>query len=131
MILIKKKEVFIMTIRHLLDMVNRDKRKKERVKAALEISIGMGIATFLGVAIGVLIAPKAGRETRKDLKLKAEHAVDAIKHTVHEKAETVKDSAAFAAQELGKVIKDVRGKTEDVKKDIKEGGQEIAPVSYT
>jgi gas vesicle protein len=115
-----------MTIRHLLDMVNRDKRKKERVKAALEISIGMGIATALGVAIGVLIAPKAGKETREDLKIKAEHTIEAIKHTAHEKAEMVKDSASFAAQELGKVIKDVRGKTEDVKKDIKEGGHEIA-----
>jgi gas vesicle protein len=122
----KKKEVFIMTIRHLLEMVNKDKRKKERVKAALEITIGMGIATALGVAIGVLIAPKSGKETREDLKIKVEHTVEAIKDKVHEKSELVKDTASFAAQELGKVIKDVRGKTEDVRKDIKEGGHEIA-----
>jgi len=120
----------MMTIRHLLDMVNKDKRKKERVKAALEITIGMGIATALGVAIGVLIAPKAGKETREDLKIKAEHTIEAIKDTVHEKTETVKDSAAFAAQEIGKVIKDVRGKTEDVKKDINEGGHEIAQAVH-
>jgi gas vesicle protein len=112
----KKKEVFIMTIRHLLEMVNKDKRKKERVKAALEITIGMGIATALGVAIGVLIAPKSGKETREDLKIKVEHTVEAIKDKVHEKSELVKDTASFAAQELGKVIKDVRGKTEDVRK---------------
>jgi gas vesicle protein len=115
-----------MIIRDLLDMVNKDKRKKERVKAALEITIGMGIATALGVAIGVLIAPKAGKETREDLKIKVEHTVEAIKDKVHEKSEMVKDTASFAAQELGKVIKDVRGKTEDVRKDIQEGGHEIA-----
>ena len=36
----------------------KEKRKKERVKAAQKIAVGMGVVATVGVATGILIAPK-------------------------------------------------------------------------
>jgi gas vesicle protein len=114
-----------MILRDLLDMVSKEKRKKERVKAAQKFAVGMGVVAAVGVATGILFAPKSGKETREDLKKKSLNIVETIKGTVQKKAETVKDSAAHAAQEVCNVIKDVHGKTEGIKKEIKDGYHEI------
>jgi len=114
-----------MILRDLLDLVSKEKRKKERVKVAQKFAVGMGVVAAVGVATGILFAPKSGKETREDLKKKALNIGETIKGTVQKKAETVKDSAAHAAQEVCNVIKDVHGKAEGVKKDIKDGYHEI------
>ena len=114
-----------MILRDLLDLVSKEKRKKERVKAAQKVTVGMGIIAAVGVATGILFAPKSGKETREDLKKKAVNTVVTIKDTVQKKSEAVKDSAADAAQKASNAIKDVHGKTERVKKDIKDGYHEI------
>lgn len=53
-----------------LDLVSKEKRKNESVKAAQKFAVGMGavaaVAT-VGVATGILFAPKSGKETREDL----------------------------------------------------------------
>jgi gas vesicle protein len=114
-----------MILRNLLDLVSKEKRKKERVKAVQKFAVGIGAVAAVGVATGILFAPKSGKETREDLKKKAVYTVETIKDTVRKKAETVKDSAAHAAQEVRNVMKVVHGKTEGVKKDIKDGFHEI------
>jgi gas vesicle protein len=66
---------------------------------------------------------KSGKEKREDLTKKAVNAVnivETIKDTVQKNAETVKDTAAYATQEVFNVIKDVHEKTESVKKDIQD-----------
>lgn len=121
-----------MILGDLLDLVNKEKRKKERVKAAQNFAVGMGTAAVVGVATGMLFAPKSGKEIRGDMKKKAVNTVETIKDTVQKKGEEVKDSAAHtlnygtdAVKEVGNVIKNMQGKTEGVKKDIKEGYHEI------
>jgi len=114
-----------MILRDLLDLVSKEKRRQERVKAAQKFAVGMGVVAAVGVAIGIIFAPKSGKETRADLKQRAINTVETIKDTVQKKSEAVKDSAAHAAQEVSNVIKDVHGKTEGVKKDIKDGYHEI------
>ncbi len=114
-----------MSIRNLLDMVSKEQRKKEKEKAAQKFAVGMSVVAVAGVATGMLIAPKSGKETRENMKIKAVNAVETIKDTVHKKVETAKDSAAYAEQEIANIIKDIHGKTEDVKKDIKDGCHEI------
>ena len=114
-----------MILRDLLDLVSKEKRRQERVKTARKFAIGMGFVAALGVATGVVFAPKSGKETRKELKTIAVNTVENIRDTVQKKAETVKDSAAHAAQEVSNVIKDVHGKTEGLKKDIVDGSHEI------
>jgi gas vesicle protein len=117
-------EVFIMFLRDLLALVSKEKRNRERVKAAQKFVVGMGVAA-VGVVSGILFAPKSGKETREDLKKKVVNTAETIKDTVQKKVETVKDSTDHAAQEVRDTIKNVQGKTEDVKKDIKEGYQGV------
>ena len=114
-----------MILRDLLDLVSKEKRRQERVKAAQKFAVGMGVVAAVGVAIGIIFAPKSGKETRADLKQRAINTVETIKDTVQKKSEAVKDSTAHAAQEVSDVIKDVHGETERVKKDIKDGYHEI------
>jgi hypothetical protein len=60
-----------MHMKNFWDMVTQDKRKQEKAKAAAQLAVGVGaivIAAAAGVATGILIAPKSGRETREDLK---------------------------------------------------------------
>jgi gas vesicle protein len=110
-----------MILKELLDLVSKEKRKKERAKSTKRFVLGVGISTAAGVATGMLFAPKSGKETREDLKKKAEH----IKDTAVKNAETIKDSAVQIEQEINSVIKDAHLKTEGVKKDIKDGYDEI------
>jgi hypothetical protein len=58
------KEVFIMIWRDLIDLARKEKRMKERVKAARKFAVRMGAAATVGVGIGIILAPKAGKETR-------------------------------------------------------------------
>ena len=103
-----------MIMRDLLDLAGKEKRRKERVKAVQKCAIGMGIVVTVGVATGILFAPKSGKETRENMKNKAVNTVETIKdtvknkakavknkaETVKNKAETVKDSTAQAAKEM-------------------------------
>jgi hypothetical protein len=59
------------------------------------------------------------------LKKKVLIASEAIKGTVRKRVEAVKDSVDYAAQDARNVIKDIHGKTKGVKKDIKDGCNEI------
>lgn len=42
-------------------------RAQERRKAAVKIAIAAGIGIAAGTALGILIAPKTGKETREDI----------------------------------------------------------------
>jgi len=114
-----------MTLKDFLNMANKEKRRKDRIKAAQNIAVGMGIVATAGVATGILIAPKSGKETREGIKMKAVNTVETIKDKVQERADIIKDSAINAKQEVNNKIKDIKEKTEDVKKDIKDGYDEI------
>lgn len=114
-----------MIFRELLDFGSKERRKRDRKKTAQKFAVGMGVVATLGVATGIILAPKSGKETREDMKKNAVNTVETIKETVQKKVEMVKDSAANAAQNVGNAIKDVQEKTEDVKKDIKDGYHEV------
>ena len=110
-----------MIINELLDLVNKDKRRKEREKTAMKVAIGVGVAATIGVATGILISPKSGKETREELKLKVVNAVEAIQKN----AETVKKSVGHAVENATNAIKDVQGKVETIKNDFNDGRNEV------
>lgn len=60
-----KKEVFIMIMRDLLDLVSKKKRKKVRVNEERNFGLGMRAVATVGVGSGILLAPKLGKESRK------------------------------------------------------------------
>ena len=115
-----------MIIKDLIDMAGKDKKKKQRAQNAKKLAAGIGIAATVGVAAGVLLAPKAGKETRKDIIDKAEDVVESTKEIAHKKVEFVKDSASHAAHEIKGVLKDAHIKKDAVRKDVKEGHHEVA-----
>ena len=114
-----------MNMDELLDLVNKDKRMKNRVKSVqlftiglgIVVTVGFGLVAVAGVAAGIIFAPKSGKETRADMKKKAVNTVENIKDTVQNKAETVSDSAADTVQKACNVLKDVQEKAEDAKTD--------------
>lgn len=110
-----------MILRGVQDLVRKEKRRKERVKAIQKFDEGMGVAATAVAATGILFVPRLRKETREDLKEKAVNTVQTIKDIVQQEAETVKDFATHIEQEvcknyiLRRSIKDVYGKTEGVK----------------
>lgn len=85
-----------MILGDLLDLINKEKREKERIKTAQRFAVGIGIVAAAGVATGIVFAPKSGKETREDLKKKALDTVETIKKTSQKKGELVKASTDHA-----------------------------------
>ena len=114
-----------MIIKDFLDKANKEKRRKERIKAAQNIAVGLSVVATAGVATGILIAPESGKDTRENMKKKAISTVETIKDTLQKKADAIKDSADDAKFEVNEAVEEAKEKTESVKKDIKEGYDEI------
>ena len=72
-----------MIIKDLMDMAGKDKKKRQRAHNAKKLAAGIGIAATVGVAAGVLLAPKAGKETRQDIMDKAEDVAQTTKEIAH------------------------------------------------
>lgn len=66
-----------MISKKFLKLISKQTKKEKRKKAGL--TIAMGVVATVGTAIGILFAPKAGKETREDLKKKADDTVETIK----------------------------------------------------
>ena len=105
-----------MDFSNLLDLLNKEKRKRDRVKVVRKFAVGTGVVAAIGVAIGLAFVSKGKKVTRKDFKSRALNTVEIIKGTVQKKAETVKDSASHSAQGVGNVINDVQEKMEEYTK---------------
>jgi ABC-type transport system involved in cytochrome bd biosynthesis fused ATPase/permease subunit len=106
-----------MGLKNLQDMMTRDKRKKERVKATQNFFAGMSVAVAMTVAAGILVAVKMGKGD-ENMIIDSKIAVS-IKDTVQKKASAIKDSAFHEKQEAVRAINDLRSKAEDIKEDIK------------
>lgn len=78
-----------------------------------KFALGALFGAVVGVAAGILTAPKSGKETRADLKAKA----DELKGQAADKAQEVKTKATEKAQEVktkaNEVADDVKTRAED------------------
>ena len=54
-----------MFLDNLLDLINKKKREEERRKTALKFALGMGIAATIGLAKGILYAPRQDGKPEK------------------------------------------------------------------
>lgn len=61
-----RKEVFCKIMAYLMDLT-ADQRKQEKTGAG-KLVLGIGIGSILGLGIGIMIAPKSGRETMNDIR---------------------------------------------------------------
>ena len=80
--------------------------------------------TAIGVAIGLIIAPKSGKEMRKDISTKAkkitkkvkEIDLDDIREFVVEKSADIEDKLSKLSKE--KVLKDAKKLAKEIEKDM-------------
>jgi hypothetical protein len=114
-----------MFLRNVEDIENKEKRMKERVKAAKKVAVGIGVLSVIVVLLDIAITRKSKKKGREDMK-NAISTVETINNTIQENADNLKNSAAHASKEVCNIINDVSKKTEGVKKDIKDGYNEIA-----
>lgn len=68
----------------------REIRNRMRKKRAISFA-KIFTSTALGTALGVLIAPKSGKETREDIKNKAKEGKEFVCENVNEIAQNLKD----------------------------------------
>lgn len=96
-----------------------------------KFALGAVVGGLIGTAIGYLTAPKSGKETRADLKAKADEvkgeAIDKADHVsqeVSKRAKVARDKAEVVADDLkvkaDKTSKDARGAIDDAKEKAEE-----------
>jgi gas vesicle protein len=71
----------------------RDFRSHEEHEGDHSLALGLLAGTALGVSVGLLFAPKAGSETRKQCKEQVDHLVDTANSGLHRARDTANDLA--------------------------------------
>jgi len=104
------------------------RRPKSRAKTIKRIAVGSSIAAAAGYVAGVLTAPKSGKETRLDLKAKADQSLSSaekdLKKAHTELTKVINDSKKRGGKASGKAQKEFSSLFEKAK-DTKEKAREV------
>lgn len=113
----------------LKEIIEENKKKKQKVvrkKAARNIALGAVAGTIVGGAMGVLFAPKSGRETRealadgvKDLTGKAKVKFEDAKEKLDEASEKIMDKIKRSEEKMEEKVECILGK--DIASEEDEG----------
>ena len=68
-----------MAILEVFEKAKKQRKAAEKKKALKNVAVGAAIGATVGAVAGVLLAPKAGKETREDLAQAAKEAVEKAK----------------------------------------------------
>ena len=68
-----------MALRDMIDKARRQRKRAESLDKAKKVGVGLGIGAAVGGILGVLFAPKAGKETREDIAQAASEAAKNIR----------------------------------------------------
>ena len=90
-----------MAIMEIFEKAKKHRKAAEKKKAMKNVAVGAAIGATVGAVAGVLLAPKAGKETREDLTQAAKDAVEKAK----EKIEEVKEKAVGVVEEVKGQVK--------------------------
>ncbi|GAA0121744.1 MAG: YtxH domain-containing protein [Clostridium argentinense] len=85
-----------MSLKAKLEQKKRERIRKERLNTAKKFAVG----TVAGVVGGLMLAPKSGKETREDIKVKAKEVNENLKVKTSE----VKENALEAKEKISKYI---------------------------
>ena len=112
-------------ISNLYDRVKWERKRARRQKAIrYSVLLGAAVAMGSGMVIGIC-ASKFDKEERGKMMDRVFNTAESIKARIHHKAEALRNTAGAAADKAGMVMEEVHGKSEDVKKDLYDGGLEI------
>ncbi|OEH84910.1 hypothetical protein BHU72_06875 [Desulfuribacillus stibiiarsenatis] len=73
-----------MSIRDLLLLSKENRIREKRKEACKNLTIGASVGLAIGTVIGVLFAPKSGKETREQIAAKAKESVEITKETLED-----------------------------------------------
>ena len=105
-----------MFIKELIDLADKEKRKRERAKTAkytAGYTFGMIVAVAAGVAIGMLLSPKSGKEIREEIIERTVETVETIKGKAKKMDESVQDSGVHAVKDARNGSKETKAKMKD------------------
>ncbi len=108
--------------------INNHGRRRDVTMSKSKFALGALIGAAAGVVAGVLTAPKSGKETRADLKAKAEKAkVDASKKAdvvtakANDMAKDAKEKAQGVANKFADEAVSLKSRTESAVEGAKKG----------
>ncbi len=85
-----------MSLRDIIINANKEKERRKRIEATKRIATGATVGISLGLALGVLFAPKSGKETREDIK----EGLHSAKDSLAEASKTIKEKAVVLSEDL-------------------------------
>ncbi|AMP20362.1 hypothetical protein AZF37_03510 [endosymbiont 'TC1' of Trimyema compressum] len=105
------------------DFFEFSKRRREQEKAAnaKDFALGIGIGVLVGALAGILIAPKAGKETRQDIKETASQVATVARENVNKAVQATKSKAQEFSEEVNESAEKAKIKVAAAHKDISEG----------
>lgn len=95
-----------MSLKEVLNKAKKEKKKAQAIDTAKKVGVGLGVGAAIGTAAGVLLAPKSGEETRKDI-------ADAAKNA----AESIKEGAGEVGEKISKIVEEGKEKIVSIKKN--------------
>ncbi len=74
---------------------------------------GLLAGAAIGVAVGILLAPRSGEQTRKKIRRESKHLIGDLKHSVEGSMDTLKEQYNHGIDELAKRSKGVIANASD------------------
>lgn len=99
-----------MRIKDYLEKRKAEKKKAARKKAAKNATISVGVGAAVGLTAGVLLAPKAGKETREDIANNAKKAADVVSENTKKAVDKVSETSKKAVGTVRETINDAKAK---------------------
>lgn len=116
-----------MTIMDLLPISKMESKKNARKKVAIAAAVG----ATAGVVAGILLAPKAGKETRDELMNNIQELPDKAKALSDKTQELIGEAKDKIAEETHKILCGAKEASSDMKKEQHEDSQFQKPTEIT
>lgn len=105
-------------IREIIEDAQKERRRRE-TEGPRNLALGTLIGTAVGATLGILFAPKSGKETRKDIVDRAQEEYNKAEDMVNETVDTVK-------QKTDDAVESVKDKYEEVADNVKDKYKEFS-----
>lgn len=99
-------------VREVLFLHSKKNKNKYKMMFAFKLAGGMLIATAAGMAAGMILAPKSGKEIRCNIKKNTMNKVNKVMDSVKKNITPVKNSVFQSAQNMGNAFKNTVTPTE-------------------